>query len=60
MFISVYVLELNNIVSLKMIDVDNIRIQENSVFVYTGTQHHVEMVDSLDNFLEDDEMDRKD
>jgi diaminopimelate epimerase len=40
----------NNIVSLKMIDVDNIRIQENSVFVYTGTQHHVEMVDSLDDY----------
>ena len=40
----------NNIVSLKMIDVDNIRIQENSVFAYTGTQHHVEMVNSLDNY----------
>ena len=40
----------NNIVSLKMIDVDNIRIQENSVFAYTGTQHHVEMVDSLDDY----------
>ncbi len=40
----------NNIVSLKMIDVDDIRVQENSVFVYTGTQHHVEMVDSLDDY----------
>ena len=40
----------NNIVSLKMIDVDNIRIQENSVFVYTGAQHHVEIVDSLDDY----------
>ena len=33
-----------------MIDVDNIRIQENSVFAYTGTQHHVEIVDSLDDY----------
>ena len=37
----------DSIISLKMIDVDNIQIQENSVFIYTGTQHHVEMVDSL-------------
>ncbi|MFQ3182826.1 MAG: diaminopimelate epimerase [Polaribacter sp.] len=40
----------NNIVSLKMIDVDAIRIQENSVFVYTGTQHHVELVENLDGY----------
>jgi diaminopimelate epimerase len=40
----------NNIVSLKMIDVDAIRIQENSVFVYTGTQHHVELVENLDTY----------
>jgi diaminopimelate epimerase len=40
----------NNIVSLKMIDVDDIRIQENSVFVYTGTQHHVELVENLDTY----------
>jgi diaminopimelate epimerase len=40
----------NKIVSLKMIDVDDIRVQENSVFVYTGTQHHVEMVDSLNDY----------
>ncbi len=38
------------IVSLKMIDVDEIRIQENSVFAYTGTQHHVELVDNLDEY----------
>jgi diaminopimelate epimerase len=38
----------NNIVSLKMIDVTDIRIQENSVFTNTGTQHHVELVDNLD------------
>ena len=40
----------NGIVSLKMIDVDEIRVQENSVFAYTGTQHHVELVDNLDDY----------
>lgn len=40
----------NEIISLKMIDVEEIKIQENSVFVYTGTQHHVEIVDDLENF----------
>ena len=40
----------NGIVSLKMIDVDEIILKENSVFAYTGTQHHVELVDDLDNF----------
>jgi diaminopimelate epimerase len=40
----------NNIVSLKMIDVEDIRIQENSVYVYTGTQHHVELVANLDAY----------
>ena len=38
------------IISLKMIDVDEIKIKENSVFAYTGTQHHVELVDNLDDF----------
>ncbi len=40
----------NSIVSLKMIDVEEIKIQENSVFAYTGTQHHVEMVNELKDF----------
>ncbi|MCG1037169.1 diaminopimelate epimerase [Polaribacter sargassicola] len=40
----------NGIVSLKMIDVNDIEVKENSVFAYTGTQHHVELVDNLDNF----------
>lgn len=40
----------NDIISLKMIDVDEITVNENSVFAYTGTQHHVEIVDDLDNF----------
>ena len=43
--------EINNgIVSLKMIDVHEIEVKENAVFAYTGTQHHVELVDSLTNF----------
>ncbi|MDC0177135.1 diaminopimelate epimerase [Polaribacter sp.] len=40
----------NGIVSLKMIDVTEIRVQEKTVFVFTGTQHHVELVDNLDTF----------
>ena len=40
----------NGIVSLKMIDVDEIKVNENSVFAYTGTQHHVELVNDLNNF----------
>jgi len=40
----------NGIVSLKMIDVDKIEVKNNAVYAYTGTQHHVEMVDSLNNF----------
>lgn len=43
--------EINDgIVSLKMIDVNEIEEKENSCFVYTGTQHHVEMVKSLDDY----------
>ncbi len=43
--------EINNkIISLKMIDVNEIKIQENSVFAYTGTQHHVELVNDLNSF----------
>jgi diaminopimelate epimerase len=40
----------NNIISLQMIDVNDIKVSENSVFVYTGTQHHVEIVDRLDEY----------
>jgi diaminopimelate epimerase len=40
----------NNTISLQMIDVNDIKVSENSVFVYTGTQHHVEMVDALDEY----------
>lgn len=40
----------NKIISLKMIDVNQIEIKENSVFAYTGTQHHVQLVDDLVNY----------
>jgi diaminopimelate epimerase len=40
----------NAIVSLQMIDVDEITVNKTSVFLYTGTQHHVEMVASLKDF----------
>ncbi|TXD46488.1 diaminopimelate epimerase [Polaribacter sp. IC073] len=40
----------NSIVSLKMIDVEDLQVNEHSVFTYTGTQHHVELVESLDNY----------
>jgi diaminopimelate epimerase len=40
----------NKIISLQMIDVTEIKVNKNSVFAYTGTQHHVEMVDNLDGY----------
>jgi diaminopimelate epimerase len=40
----------NDIISLKMIDVNEIEEHKNSVFMYTGTQHHVEIVEELTNF----------
>jgi diaminopimelate epimerase len=40
----------NGIVSLKMIDVERVELKNNAVYAYTGTQHHVELVDDLNNF----------
>ena len=40
----------NNTISLQMIDVNDIVVHENSVFAYTGTQHHVELVDNLNEY----------
>ena len=40
----------NEIVSLHMIDVNDIKINDDSVFAFTGTQHHVELVDSLNDY----------
>jgi len=40
----------NEIVSLKMNDVEDIQINTNSVFLNTGSPHHVEMVEDLKNY----------
>ena len=40
----------DDIISLQMINVDDIKVSENSVFMHTGTQHHVEMVKELENY----------
>lgn len=40
----------NNTISLQMIDVNDIVVHENSVFAYTGTQHHVQLVDNLNEY----------
>ncbi|MGB1043023.1 MAG: diaminopimelate epimerase [Tenacibaculum sp.] len=40
----------NGIVSLHMIDVTDVQLNANYVFANTGTQHHVELVEDLDNF----------
>ena len=40
----------DDIVSLQMIDVSEIQLNENSVFMHTGTQHHVEIVDDLEKY----------
>lgn len=37
-------------VSLEMIDVENIDVQKDHVFANTGTVHHIELVDDLENF----------
>lgn len=39
-----------DVISLKMIDVDHIEVNESSIFAYTGTQHHVELVEDLNNY----------
>jgi diaminopimelate epimerase len=40
----------DDIISLQMINVDDIKVNENSVFMHTGTQHHVEIVKELENY----------
>lgn len=40
----------NDIISLQMIDVDEIKVHDNAVFMYTGTQHHIEIVDELETY----------
>ena len=40
----------NEIVSLKMNDVETMEVKVNSVFLNTGSPHHVEMVEDLKNY----------
>jgi len=40
----------DDIISLQMINVDDIKVNENSVFMHTGTQHHVELVEDLNDY----------
>ena len=40
----------NDIISLHMVDVNEINISNDAVYAFTGTQHHVELVESLDNY----------
>ncbi len=39
-----------DIVSLQMIDVDSVKVMEEAIFADTGSPHHVEIVDALDNY----------
>jgi diaminopimelate epimerase len=40
----------NDFISLRMIDVNQIEVSDSSVYTFTGTQHHVQLVDDLTNF----------
>lgn len=40
----------NNIVSLQMIDVDTVKIEDDFMFVNTGSPHHVQLVKDVANF----------
>lgn len=44
--------EVNNdgTISLEMIDVENVDVLENHVFTNTGTLHHIELVEDLENY----------
>ena len=44
-----YVLD-NGIISLEMKDVDEVKIQDDYVFLNTGSPHHVMLIDDLDNY----------
>jgi len=39
-----------DVVSLQMIDVDNVKVMEDAIFADTGSPHHIELVDDLANF----------
>lgn len=40
----------NNIVSLQMIDVDNVEIFEDYIFTNTGSPHHVQLVNNISSY----------
>ncbi|CAI8316265.1 MAG: Diaminopimelate epimerase [Flavobacterium sp. SCGC AAA160-P02] len=40
----------DNIISLQMMDVNNVKVFENYIFADTGSPHHIEMVTNLDDF----------
>lgn len=40
----------NGIVSLQMIDVDSVKIEKEYVFTNTGSPHHVQLVENIENF----------
>lgn len=43
--------EINDgVVSLQMMDVNEVKVSKNSVFIDTGSPHHIEIVDNLDDF----------
>jgi len=39
-----------NIVSLQMVDVNKVDVQENFAFLNTGSPHHIEMVENLESY----------
>lgn len=40
----------DEMISLQMIDVSEIEVKNNSVYAYTGTQHHVTLVENLEKY----------
>jgi len=41
----------NDIVSLQMIDISEVNVSKNHTFLNTGSPHHVQVVDNLEDFL---------
>jgi diaminopimelate epimerase len=40
----------NGLVSLQMIDVENVKVDQDYVFLNTGSPHHVQLVEDLENY----------
>ena len=40
----------DNIVSLQMINVDDVKVMENAIFADTGSPHHIELVENIESF----------